>query len=126
MEDHYWLLPNFQPIPNWLALRFLPLYSIICAVIFIVSTILWYYAGFKEVNIQATCFMIARIFVQQSAPTVNTYTQKILLMLITYMTVHIGYVYSSQLLSILTKPLYAASPQTLEVCTKNNKVTYTL
>lgn len=104
-----WLLPAKHPIPiieAFISALTLQEYLLI-ATSFIVFTCVW---RFTSKNL----FNVVRIFLQQPTFHVNSNPQKLLLIFGLFFTIHIGYLYSSQLLRVLYRPVYPPSYKTLE------------
>lgn len=109
VHEDMWLLPPKQPLPSveaFLSALTIPQYFLISA------TFLSFMFAWRLVA--SNSFDAIRIFLQQPIHGTTNNTKKVLLIFGLFFTIHVWFLYSSQLIRVLYRPVYPSSYKTLE------------
>lgn len=109
VQEDLWLLPSKQPLPSvkaFLSALTFGQYFLI-SITFLSFMFIWRVAS-------NDFFDVIRIFLQQPVHTITNDTKKVLLICGLFFTIHMGALYSSQLIRVLYRPVYPPSYKTLE------------
>lgn len=111
--EFLWVVPHREPLPTWILFQkiFNPREYFFLVLIYLLLVVLW-----KSTNNSSTgssFFSITKLFLFQNVGNISTCTRIIIFITGNFLTLHISYVFSSRLYSVLTTPLYDPSPSTL-------------
>lgn len=113
-EDLLWILPHRKPLPTWILFQkiFNPKEYFLLLLAYLLLVGLWKCT--RNSGIGSGLFSITKLFLFQSVGDVNSCTKIVIFITGSFLTLHISYVFSSRLFSVLTTPLYDPYPSTVD------------